>query len=110
VFPQLPFPNDHSPALITFQLSRRRIARCSKSYLWDFFISEQDAYFRLLNSNVTCQNTSSYGTLEEESGEESSMSEEDIKGYIQYVLKEIRSRKIFIGKDLTATMKTSGWL
>ena len=29
VFPQLPFPDYHRPALITSHLSRRRIARCS---------------------------------------------------------------------------------
>jgi hypothetical protein len=32
-------------------------------------------------------------TLEEKSGEESSMSDEEIKGYVHYVLQEIRTRK-----------------
>jgi hypothetical protein len=32
-------------------------------------------------------------TLEEKSGEESSMSDEEIKGYVHYVLEEIRTRK-----------------
>ena len=32
-------------------------------------------------------------TLEEKSGEESSMSDEEIKSYVHYVLQEIRTRK-----------------
>ena len=32
-------------------------------------------------------------TLEEKSGEETSMSDEEIKSYVHYVLQEIRTRK-----------------
>ena len=84
----------HSALSIAQDVKLRQLVRDSLRKDSGFLKSIGDAQMMgELESKILEITKKNSDTLEEKSGEESSMSDEEIKGYVHYVLKEIRTRK-----------------
>lgn len=84
----------HSALSIAHDVKLRQLVRDSLRKDSGFLKSIGDAQMMgELESKILEITKKNSDTLEEKSGEESSMSDEEIKSYVHYVLQEIRTRK-----------------
>ena len=84
----------HSALSIAHDVKLRHLVRDSLRKDSGFLKSIGDAQMMgELESKILEITKKNSDTLEEKSGEESSMSDEEIKSYVHYVLQEIRTRK-----------------